>query len=70
MPKKLLTEEAEAFAKKADKVADDVVEDAAKAIKGGSNTVNPKDVNFMQSSIKDQTGEYTVLGNAESITIQ
>ena len=42
LPKKLLTEEAEAFAKKADKVADDVVEDAAKAIKGGSKTVpNP-----------------------------
>ena len=38
LPKKLLTEEAETFAKKADKVADDVVEDAAKAIKGGSNT--------------------------------
>mgnify|MGYP004520867009 FL=1 len=37
----------EAFAKKADKVADDVVEDVAKEIKGGSNTVNPKDVNFM-----------------------
>ena len=38
LPKKLLTEEAEAFAKKADKVADDVVEDAAKAIKGGRET--------------------------------
>lgn len=38
LPKRLLTEEAEAFAKKADKVADDVVEDAAKAIKSGSNT--------------------------------
>ena len=24
--------------------------------KSGSNTVNPKDVNFMQSSIKNQTG--------------
>ena len=33
LPKKLLTEETEAFAKKADKVADDVVEDVAKAIK-------------------------------------
>ena len=33
LPKKLLTEEAETFAKKADKVVDDVVEDAAKAIK-------------------------------------
>lgn len=39
LPKKLLKEEAEAFAKKADKVADDVVEDAAKAIKSGSTTV-------------------------------
>ena len=38
LPKKLLTEEAEAFAKKADKVADDVVEDAAKAIKSGKPT--------------------------------
>ena len=38
LPKKLLTEEAEAFAKKADKVADDVVEDAAKAIKSGLNS--------------------------------
>ena len=38
LPKKLLTEEAETFAKKADKVADDVVEDAAKAIKGGSGS--------------------------------
>ena len=46
LPKKLLTEEAEAFAKKADKVADDVVEDAAKAIKGGtpSGTGEYKDV--------------------------
>ena len=33
----------------------------------GSNTVNPKDVNFMQSSIKNQTGENTVLGNAEAL---
>ena len=33
----------------------------------GSNTVNPKDVNFMQSSIKNQTGEHTVLGNAEAL---
>ena len=39
LPKKLLKEEAEAFAKKADKVADDVVEDAAKAIKGGTSTL-------------------------------
>ena len=38
LPKKLLTEEAETFAKKADKVADDVVEDAAKAIKGSTGS--------------------------------
>ena len=35
--------------------------------KSGNNTVNPKDVNFMQSSIKNQTGEHTVLGNAEAL---
>lgn len=40
LPKKLLKEEAEAFAKKADKVADDVVEDAAKAIRSGSTTAD------------------------------
>ena len=39
LPKKLLTEEAEAFAKKADKVVDDGVEDAAKAIKSGINSL-------------------------------
>ena len=38
LPKKLLKEEAGAFAKKADKVVDDVVEDAAKAIKSGSSS--------------------------------
>ena len=31
------------------------------------NFVNPKDVKFMQSSIKNKTGEYTVLGNAEAL---
>ena len=40
---------------------------SGKAVEKGSNTVNPKDVNFMQSSIKNQTGEYTVLGNAEAL---
>ena len=39
LPKKQLTEEAETFAKKADKVADDVVEDAAKSIKGGTDII-------------------------------
>lgn len=29
--------------------------------------INPKDVRFMQSSIKNQTGEYTVLGNADAL---
>ena len=32
-----------------------------------SNSLNPKDVNFMQSSIKNITGEHTVLGNAEAL---
>ena len=44
LPKKLLKEEAEAFAKKADKVADDVVEDAAKAIKSGRETIKFNEV--------------------------
>ncbi len=39
----------------------------AEDIEGGSDTVNPKDVNFMQSSIKNQTGEHTVLGNAVAL---
>ena len=42
LPKKLLKEEAEAFAKKADKVADDVVEDAAKMI---DDIMNSSDYN-------------------------
>lgn len=33
----------------------------------GRTTANPKDVNFMQSSIKNQTGEHTVLRNAEAL---
>ena len=44
LPKKLLKEEAEAFAKKADKVADDVVEDAAKAIKSGTPSIGRMDL--------------------------
>ena len=40
---------------------------ACKAVESGSNIVNPKDVNFMQRSIKNQTGEHTVLGNAEAL---
>ena len=46
---------------------DNAVGGVVKASESGSNTVNPKDVNFMQSSIKNQTGEYTVLGNAEAL---
>jgi len=34
---------------------------------GQPTTVNPEDVRYMQSSIKNQTGEYTVLGNAEAL---
>ncbi len=33
----------------------------------GSGTVNPKDVKYMQSSIKNQTGDYTVLDNAQAL---
>ena len=29
--------------------------------------IDPKEVNFMQSSIKNKTGEYTVLGNAKAL---
>ncbi|ELO9006827.1 RHS repeat-associated core domain-containing protein, partial [Salmonella enterica] len=29
--------------------------------------IDPKDVRYMQSSIKNQTGEYTVLGNADAL---
>jgi hypothetical protein len=29
--------------------------------------INPKDINFMQSTIKNETGGYTVIGNAEAI---
>jgi len=29
--------------------------------------LNPKDIHFMQSSIKNSTGEFTVLGNAEAL---
>jgi len=29
--------------------------------------LNPKEINFMQSSIKNTTGEFTVLGNAEAL---
>ena len=41
--------------------------DPWRSYESGSNTVNPKDVNFMQRSIKNQTGEHTVLGNAEAL---
>jgi len=32
-----------------------------------SLTKNPDDIHFMQSSIKNQTGEYTVLNNASAL---
>ena len=55
LPKKLLTEEAETFAKKADKVADDVVEDAAKAIKSGSDTKIIAGKNFKDHFIRHKS---------------
>lgn len=61
LPKKLLKEEAEAFAKKADKVADDVVEDAAKAIKSGRYSL-PQGISQEQFSnasklLRDRVGD-------------
>lgn len=43
--------------------------EAGSASEGGSGTgtVNPKDVRYMQSSIKNQTGGYTVLENAQAL---
>ena len=35
--------------------------------RNGNNVMNPRDVHFMQNSIKNQTGEYTVLGNVEAL---
>jgi len=32
-------------------------------------TLNPNRISFMQSSIKNQTGEFTVLGNAEALKV-
>ncbi len=41
---------------------------AVEALRGSvRNTINPRDAYFMQNSIKNQTGEYTVLGNAEAL---
>jgi RHS repeat-associated protein len=34
---------------------------------GGGNNLSTKEINFMQSSIKNTTGEYTVLGNADAL---
>ena len=62
LPKKLLTEEAEAFAKKADKVADDVVEDAAKAIKSGKTTIDD-----LLKGLDETTNGKGVARNFESI---
>jgi len=33
----------------------------------GEAKLSTKDINFMQSSIKNTTGEYTVLGNADAL---
>jgi hypothetical protein len=32
-----------------------------------ASSLNPKEINFMQSSIKNATGEYTVLDNAKAL---
>jgi len=40
---------------------------SATIAEGGSGTVNPKDVKYMQSSINNQTGEYTVLDNVQAL---
>ena len=37
---------------------------ATPAVKG---VLNPGEINFMQSSIKNATGEFTVLGNAQAL---
>jgi hypothetical protein len=37
------------------------------AITTASKVLNPKDIHFMQSSIKNATGDFTVLGNAEAL---
>ena len=36
-------------------------------VKGGSTALNPKDIHFMQSSIKNQTGSHTVLENIDAL---
>ncbi len=42
-----------------------VATNTSSAAKGG---INPKNIHFMQSSIKNTTGNYTVLGNAEALS--
>ena len=34
---------------------------------GSNGTLNPNEIHFMQSSIRNATGEFTVLGNAEAL---
>ena len=46
---------------------DDTATEDEKNEEKEQNIINPKEVRFMQSSIKNQTGEYTVLGNAEAL---
>ena len=67
LPKKLLTEEAETFAKKVDKVADDVVEDAAKSIKSGSETSRTNwGAEHGKGNVKHNNAIETELDNAAS----
>ena len=46
---------------------DDAVNVADDIVRGGNKTIDPQNINFMQSSIKNQTGSYTVLDNAEAL---
>lgn len=39
------------------------------AAEAAESILNPKQIHFMQSSIRNSTGEFTVLGNAESLRL-
>ena len=45
----------------------DIAKAEAAAAKVETSVLNPKDIHFMQSSIKNTTGEFTVMGNAEAL---
>ena len=45
----------------------EVLRGSAVGCRNGNNVMNPRNVHFIQNSIKNQTGEYTVLGNAEAL---